>query len=88
MKITLPKTNMEPENAGFQKEYPLLGGHFQVLCYLQDFTKLSTAGFVIQDCSYTQVDDELAADLIGAWGWRRLNNRDVVMILLRNNTHH
>ena len=32
LRYTLPKTNMEPENAGFQKEYHLPGGHFQVLC--------------------------------------------------------
>ena len=29
---TPPKTNMEPENDGFQKESPLPGVHFQVPC--------------------------------------------------------
>ena len=29
---TPPKTNMEPKNDGFEKEYPLLGVHFQVPC--------------------------------------------------------
>ena len=29
---TLPKTNMEPENDGIQKESPLPGVHFQVPC--------------------------------------------------------
>ena len=31
-KVTLPKFNMEPKNDGFQKESPLPGYHFQVLC--------------------------------------------------------
>ena len=60
--------------------------------WIQDFQKtweLGTAGFVIfQDCSYTQVDDELAADLIGAWRENLWKNRNVVMILLRNKAHH
>ena len=29
---TPQKFNMEPEDDGFQKESPLQGGHFQVLC--------------------------------------------------------
>ena len=29
---TPPKTNMEPENDGFQKESPLPGVHFHVPC--------------------------------------------------------
>ena len=30
--FTPQKFNMEPEDDGFQKESPLQGGHFQVLC--------------------------------------------------------
>ena len=30
--VTPPKTNMEPEKDGFQKESPFAGVHFQVPC--------------------------------------------------------
>ena len=32
MAFTLPKVNMEPENDGFQKEFPFPGVDFQVPC--------------------------------------------------------
>ena len=32
IKNTPPKSNMEPENDGFQKKYPFPGAHFQVPC--------------------------------------------------------
>ena len=33
--VTLPKTNIAPENRPLEKEIPIGNHHFQVLCYFQ-----------------------------------------------------
>lgn len=87
------ETNDCPSDIGANLVTPSLWfNQILKIFWIQDFQKtweLGTAGFVIfQDCSYTQVDDELAADLIGAWRENLWKNRHVVMILLRNKAHH